>query len=258
LAVPNGLNLDPFHSNGAVRGAIFSAAFLLRRVLASELDIDPEEIEIGDIARRNISGQPNVAEMVFSDRLPNGAGFVEYFCDNFTRLLRETCSPTKGSGTYADSIISFNHRDNCKDACYDCLKVYRNMTYHGLLDWRLAIAYLRILANPSYQAGLSGLFIQPELEDWLETAKKLRDNNFIKFFDGYQDIQFGVLPGFKAGSHCFVVVHPLWDTDNPKGILADAVADACSSTGVKPLYIDTFNLLRRPGWCHQKLATQIL
>lgn len=40
----------------------------------------------------------------------------------------------------------------------------------------------------------------------------------------------------------------------PGGILAEAVAEAAEKTGLQPgdiEYIDTFNLLRRPGWCRQ-------
>lgn len=250
--VPLGLNLDPFHSNGAVKGALYSAAFLLRRVLADILDIDPEEIEIADVTRKNRAGLPTVAEMVFSDRLPNGAGFVKYFHDKFYNILNGTCYP--GIGTYAGSILDPTHRNGCKDACYDCLKVYRNMTYHGLLDWRLALCYLRILLDNNYMAGLDGSFNQPELENWLQTAEMLRDNNFIKNFEGYKPETCGIIPGFSNRNRCFIVVHPLWDTDDPKGILAEAVAAAINKTGTQPDFIDTFNLLRRPGWCHQELA----
>lgn len=243
--VPAGLCLDPLFSSGAVKGALFSAAFLLRRVLADELDIDPDEIEIANIARREVAGIPTVADIIMSDRLPNGAGFVKYLHDNFNRILRETCHPAEGSRSYAEIVVTHS----CDSACYDCLKVYRNMTYHGLLDWRLALSYLRILMEPDYKCGLNGSFIQPELRNWPEVASVLRDS-FISLFEGYQATTWGQLPGFKAGSKCFLIVHPLWDTYNPDGILAEAVADAGGETG----YIDTFNLLRRPGWCHQKLA----
>jgi len=248
-AIPLGLNLDPLSSHGAVKGAIFSAAFLLRRVLAGELDIDPDEIEIASIARRQIADHQFAADMIFSDRLPNGAGFVKYLYDNVTELLQRTCHPVPGSGTYPDVVASLVHRNSCSDACYDCLKVYRNMTYHGLLDWRLALSYLRILLNINYVSGLDGIFSHPELENWLQTALLLRDN-FISYFEGYHAVDWGILPGFRAGSRNVIIVHPLWDTRNPQGILATA----CAASGGQGDYIDTFNLLRRPGWCHQELA----
>jgi rubrerythrin len=246
-AVSEGLNLDPYHpqSRGGVRAAIISAAFLFQRILADKLDIEPDEIDVANIARRNLSDGSVVADIILSDRLPNGAGFVRWAYGNFKEVLQDICS---GAGSYAAGIIYGDHLDNCDSACYDCLKVYRNMTYHGLLDWRLALSYLKILYNASYTAGLDGRFTEPELLDWLPTAEKLRDN-FISYF-GYQAVKWKKVPGFIAGSRRVVIVHPLWDTINPEGILAEAVADA----GGNVAYIDTFNLLRRPGWCRTQLA----
>lgn len=249
--IPIGLELDHHHSKEAVRGAIFSAAFLIQRVVASILDIDPDEIEIGNIAQRVVSGR-NIADIVFSDRLANGSGFVKYLKDHLTSVLTEACLPESGSGSYSDVILSHDHIKDCSSSCVDCLRVFRNMSYHGLLDWRLAISYVRILLDNGYRAGLDRDFSYPELANWGKTATVLRDS-FIKNF-GYEQHLWDTLPGFKAGSRVFIVVNPLWDTHNPYGILADSVADVMSKTGIEPEFIDTFNLLRRPGWCRQELA----
>ncbi len=247
INVPEGLNLNPTFSQG-VRGAIYSAAFYLRRVLADKLDIDPDEVEIANITRKeDFAAQTTVADIILSDRLPNGAGFVKYFSDNYTKILRDSCSKS-GDNSYTDAILSDGHRQNCSDACYDCLKVYRNMVFHGLLDWRLAISYTRILLDNKFVAGLDGDFSFPDLEDWLNTAHNLRDK-FISMFN-YQSVEFGRLPGFIAGTKPFIVTHPFWDTFNPRGILAESIAEI----DMDPGFIDTFNLLRRPGWCHKKLG----
>lgn len=246
--VPLGLNIDPFHtqSRGSVRAAIISAAFLLQRIIADKLDIEPDEIEVVNISKRILKNQAVAADMVLSDRLPNGAGFVSWTHDNFITILQEACT---GTGSYAAGIIQSSHLLNCDYSCYDCLKVYRNMIYHGLLDWRLALSYLKILYDPNYQAGLDGVFSSPELENWLQTAEKLR-GNFISYFNTYQAVRWSLLPGFIAGPKRVLVVHPLWNTVNPEGILAEAIAAA----GGDVVYIDTFNLLRRPGWCRERLA----
>jgi hypothetical protein len=246
FAVPAGLDLSPFHSHGAVKGALFSSAFLLQRVLAEELDIDPEEIEIANIALRSLNGPKQVADIVLSDRLPNGAGFVKWGYENLSELLRKVSSTEREPGSYVSRIKSPDHR-NCDSSCYDCLKVYRNMTYHGLLDWRLALAYLRILCDATFQCGLDGEFRGPELEDWLNIALKHRDN-FVRFF-GIESALWGMVPGFVAGPRRVLVVHPLWDTHNPHGILAQAVA----AGGGEVQFVDTFNLARRPGWCWKNL-----
>lgn len=246
-AVPSGINVDPFHkqSRGSVRAAIISAAFLLQRIIADRLDIEPEEIEVANISRRVLADQSVGAEMILSDRLPNGAGFVNWTHANFETILRDAC---EGRGAFTSGIMQSAHLDACDSSCYDCLKVYRNMTYHGLLDWRLALSYLKILNDRDYRSGLDGIFTAPELYGWLRTAEQLRDN-FTNYFN-YENISWGNLLGFKAGQQKVIITHPFWDTINPQGILAEAAAAA----GGEVAYIDTFNLLRRPGWCRAQLA----
>ncbi len=246
-AVPTGLNLDPAHSNRAVRAAVISAAFMLQRVLGDNFDIDPEEIEVANLTVRALANGRNVGEIVLSDRLPNGAGFVNQTHQNIVGILGEICNPTR-AGSYAGIIQTPQHAGACDHACYDCLMVYRNMTYHGLLDWRLGLSYLKILLDSGYQAGLDNNFSQIELQGWLDDAVKLRDD-FIIYF-GYTPQTWGVLPGFIAGTQRYLIVHPLWDTANPIGILREAVT-AAGGSNVR--FMDTFNLLRRPGWYRQHM-----
>lgn len=247
-AVPTGLTLDSLSSRGAVRAAIISAAFLLQRILADRLDIAPEEIEVASITRRPLKAQHWIADIILSDRLPNSAGFVRWAFQNFNEILDTACFP-RDNRSYAGLIQSEEHRTSCGSACYDCLMVYRNMTYHGLLDWRLAISYLKALLSPRYRAGLDNDFSSPELQGWIELATKMRDN-FVRYF-GYRPVTYGRLPGFIAGRRSFMVVHPLWDTRSPSGLFAEAVAEAGNSVYG---YINTFNLLRRPGWCRREIA----
>lgn len=247
-AMPAGLNLDPAHSNRAVRAAAISAAFMLQRVLGDSFDIDPEEIEVANLAVRTLSDGRNVGEIVLSDRLPNGSGFVNQTHQNIVSILSEICYPTR-KNSYAAIIQTLQHADSCDHACYDCLMVFRNMAYHGLLDWRLGLSYLKILLDSEYRAGLDNNFSQIELHGWLVNALNLRDN-FISYF-GYLPQALGDLPGFTAGSQRYLVVHPLWDTENPTGILQAAVTAAGGKKNLR--FIDTFNLLRRPGWYRQHM-----
>jgi DEAD/DEAH box helicase domain-containing protein len=257
--VPVGLNLNPFTQlspvqkliSAGVKGSIYSAAFLLQRLVASELDIDPEEIEIASIQPVNLGDnlQERVAEIVLSDRLANGAGFVKWAYERFPNLLESVFESEPRS--YMSKILHANHQA-CDHACYDCLKVYRNMTYHGLLDWRLGISYLRILFKSNYRAGLDGNFDFPELQNWFQAAVIHRDN-FINVFDNLQPREFSGLPGFEVGNLRVIITHSLWDIKNPQGILAQAVASALSG-GFQVNYLDTFNLSRRPGECYKRLA----
>ena len=244
--IPHGLTIDPASGRGAVRAAIISAAFLIQRILSDMLDIDPEEIEVASIARWPLDPRHWVADIILSDRLPNGAGFTWWASENFDEILEEACFPSR---SYSKQIQSIEH-SSCDSSCYDyCLKVYRNMTYHGLLDWRLAISYLKVLHDTSYLSGLDGNFNSPELTGWLSLAEKTRDH-FINDF-GYAPIKYGMLPGFIANGRRFIVVHPLWNINVPTGVLARAISEAGGSADG---YINTFNLLRRPGWCRKELA----
>ena len=247
LSVPPGLNLDPVTSNGGVKAAIYSAAFLLRESASEKLDIDPDEIEICNFQRLEVDGM-YVGAITLSDFLANGAGFVRWISDNWDLVLQGILSPNDPS-SFSANIISESHRSSCDSACYACLKRYRNMNYHGLLDWRLALAYLRLLKDSRYLCGLDGQFTTPELDGWIDFATKLSKNFASQF--GYQHRAWGSLPGFETRIMKVIIVHPLWDTQNPQGILDEAVA-AAGDASVR--YIDTFNLLRRPGWCHMELA----
>jgi DEAD/DEAH box helicase domain-containing protein len=81
-------------SNG-VRSGYYSAAFLLQRILADKLDVDPTEIEIADISMKTLEDGTDrrIAEIILTDELPNGSGFVRYLYNNFQNILTETMNP---------------------------------------------------------------------------------------------------------------------------------------------------------------------
>jgi hypothetical protein len=249
-AVPDGLCLSPARHQGAVKGALYSAAFLLREIAAMRFDIDPEEIDLANV-RQVPAGNHKVGELVFSDHLANGAGFVRQMHQEWPEMLSAVTSPGPDpAGQLAAYLFSDQHRHACESASYDCLFGYRNMAYHGLLDWRLGVALARVLADPQYRCGLDGDFSQPELADWLEGAERLRDRFCDSF--GAAPMDAGPLPGMTLGATEIIVAHPLWERSGPtgpQGILKRAIA-ACATP--QPEVTDTFNLLRRQsvvyGW----------
>ena len=249
-------------SNG-VRSAYYSAAFLLQRILADKLDVDPTEIEIADIAMKNLDDGTDrrIAEIILTDELPNGSGFVRYLFENFQSILSETLVPSDPNN-YLGKIHSLTHQNLCKDACYDCLKVYRNMNYHSLLDWRLGLSMMRVMNDASYVCGSDGNFQQfIEIEEWREFAKMLR-NSFAQSFGFTNLSEINGLPLIKYGrnqKNVIMIVHPFWDLRNIRQanwlaeIKSDIDAYTASSGGTISI-IDTFNLHRRPGWCYEKLV----
>jgi len=246
VAVPDGLCLDPIAPGSAVKAAFYSAAFMVRAVAAQELDIDPEELDISGLRQVELEDK-KVGEIVISDRLANGSGFTYWLAEHWEDIL--TSKILNSQNSFAEAIMSPDHRDKCDSSCYDCLQQYRNMNYHGLLDWRLGLSLLRGLASSDFQCGLDGDFSTPDLENWVQTATKLRDTFCASFSCSGE--QFGTLPGFVVGDKMVIIVHPLWNIDSPQGLLNEAIATVEPSAQVR--YLDTFNLLRRPSWCYQSL-----
>lgn len=256
-------------SNG-VRSGYYSAAFLLQRILADKLDVDPTEIEIADISLKELNDGTDrkIAEIILTDELPNGSGFVRRLFNQFEEIISDIFSATP-SQEYVNSILSDKHRlgdsegkGKCKDACYDCLKVYRNMNYHSLLDWKLGVALLRVLHDPEFVCGADGRFDQyVELSDWLTFATELRDS-FCTSFKFPERGEINGLPIIKFGrnrKNVIMIVHPFWDLRNIREAnwLAETKAEIDEYVGSlngTVSIIDTFNLHRRPGWCYVKLV----
>jgi hypothetical protein len=250
VAAPDGLRLDPGGHHVGVKGAYYSAAFILRSTVGERLDVDPEEIEISNVRQAEIAPALMAGEIVLNDFLPNGAGFMQWLYDNWLDVLAHTTDMNAPERTFIRDLISERHRRACDSAGYDCLRQYRNMTYHGLLDWRLGLSLLRCLVSTEYGCGLDDDFSAPELEGWPAMARERRDA-FCRSFS-CEPRDFAPVAGMRIGGRDVLVIHPLWDTRAPRGILAEALAQA----GDSPAFLDTFNLLRRESWAYQSLDRQ--
>jgi DEAD/DEAH box helicase domain-containing protein len=250
-SVPTGLCLDPIASGSAIKAAFYSAAFIIRAVAAQELDIDPDELDVSGLRQVELekTGE-KVGEIVISDRLPNGSGFTLWLAQHWQDILIEKI--IKGQNNFVDAMLSQQHRHKCDSSCYECLRHYRNINYHGLLDWQLGLSLLRALADHNFRCGLHGDFSAPDLENWLQRAIELRDA-FCASFSSCSPQNMGGLPGFIVGDITVIIVHPLWNFNNRIGLLTDAVVTVASDRQIR--YIDTFNLLRRPSWCYQALGS---
>jgi ATP-dependent helicase YprA (DUF1998 family) len=274
VTVPDTLNLDMFRKNAdGVKAAFFSAAFLLQRALADKLDIDPKEVDIADVVRKKLPYQLNgnevyTAQIILADELENGSGFVRQLYNNFESIIEDIITPKK-EDSYTGKIVSKKHRKGadeneggCNSACYECLKVYSNMNYHSLLDWRLGMALLRLMRDQSYVVGADGRFNTPELLDWLDIAKTAR-NNFSLMLSNCQPEDIYDLPAIRwtrsrQKTDWIAIVHPFWRVNDYKGtdwlakIIAELEFRAAEANG-SVHFVNTFDLLRRVSWCYQNL-----
>jgi ATP-dependent helicase YprA (DUF1998 family) len=246
-ATPIGLTLNPLEAGASVKAAYYSAAFIIRAAAADHLDIDPEELDISNVRRVELQDGSFAGEIIINDHLANGAGFTRWIGTHWQELLDSILRPAPDS--LGAAFVSQRHRSECDSSCPDCLRHYRNMSYHGLLDWRLGLSLLRTFDSSDFRSGIDHNFNAPELLDWMDTARSLRDA-FVASFSACTACEFNELPGLSVGGRNVIIIHPLWHRQHPDGILASARAAA----GPSAAFIDTFNLLRRMSWVYQSLG----
>ncbi len=240
--IPEDLDLDYYKKDSAMKGAYYSAAFIIRTLVAETLDINPEELEIGNIIGTTVD-QKKGGEIRIDDSLPNGAGFSTWIRENISDILKKIGSESSDSA-FIKKLYSEEHQKDCKSSCHFCLKAYRNINYHGLLDWRLGISLLKSFIDRNYKAGLDGNFQEPELKGWEKNAKSLRDK-FCENFPACSPTSFGKLSGFSINGKDVIILHPFWSKD------ASLVKNPVNGNECR--FIDTFNLLRRPSFVYKEM-----
>ena len=257
------LTTDMFNGKlkDGIKAGFYSAAFIIQRAMAAKIDIDPEELEIATIQQITLPNNTISAEIIMNDELINGSGFVKLLSEKcLEEMLNELDNPQKYE--FISSLLSYNHLKKCTTACYECLRVYRNMNFHPILDWRLGLNILHILKDGYYTCGTDGVFSGKEFTypqgTWLDYAHDLmeRFNNFYVHGQVCNSQGNNGLWYIQDGNKRIIAVHPLWniDTNNP-GLNNWAInhirgiVNGMRAEDVK--FIDTFNLERRMSWCYQ-------
>ncbi len=261
-----GLILEPYHCCGdrldfrtqGVRAAYYTLSFIVQRAIASKMDIDPTEIEIIEVQ----SKAGGLGAIALADEKLNGSGFVLDFYEHFDEYKERILD---GKDLFFKQMLSESHAKECHSSCYKCLKTYRNMPYHGLLDWKLGISLFRIMTDPNYKAGADGNFDYPELEHWSKLAENLLASLNSGFYYSRltlkktsQGIPF-LYNAKDLTQKPIFAVHPLWRSVADTKVLADAVLEAgielnCTWSSDDVILIDTFNLLRRISNCYEFIS----
>lgn len=238
---PDGVYADPKTIEG--RAAWYSFAFWMRTVACTMLDVDINELQAG-FRTHNEQERPS-GEAFLCDQLENGAGYCRYLGqpDNFAQLL------THADPDVPDSIAQkwIAHQDVCDVSCHLCLRDYSNMSYHSLLDWRLALDMARIAAGNLTVDMTSNWRRQPN--PWRRLVETTIPAILRKLgYSGRQ--QFGNLWGYTKNTQhharTLIEIHPLWMETHPD--IVNAVEEA---QALKPnneiKYLNPFRALRRPG-----------
>lgn len=233
---------DPARTS--VRAAAISATEILVQRAALDLDIAPEEF---DALAPNIMVSPSGERLPYlqiSDALPNGSGFCRHLLGDSTIPVSDLIASIldeEGAWPRTD-VADPDHIKRCGASCYRCLQRYNNRNFHGLLDWRLGLSYLRAMVDPCYECGIDGNYGHFELSDWPASARDLAlqtktfiPGNTVSSVRGRPDIPIFSLD--ERNSRWGVVVHPLWNRER----LFDMLGLDRSFVSV-----DSFELSRRP------------
>lgn len=237
---PQGISADPQTVEG--RAAWYSFAFWLRTVACAKLDVDTNELQAG--YRTYKFGNLPSGEAFLSDQLENGAGYCRFLGQpNEFRQLLEQADPAKSNSNAAEWLVT-SHSDACDTSCNKCLRDYGNMTYHPLLDWRLALDMAR-LAGGNTVIDLStswAAFPNP----WIRLCETIIPSLLSKL--GYESrVQFSNLWGYTHlhQKRILIEVHPLWTEEHPAVIQAFQAA-LTTYPSYQVGLLNPFRAIRRP------------
>ena len=237
----------------SVRAAAVSATQLIIQRAALELDVAPEEFEA--LEPRLRQGMP---VLQIADYLVNGAGFCRRLAEPevngqplVMKLVRSMVADT--SDRLTSRFFQDDHRKRCGQACYLCMQRYGNRGYHGLLDWRLGLGFLRSLVEPEYRAGLDGNWnAHPELSGWpaaaalaAEEMARLRPGQMEVVHHGAQGLP-AVVWRRPASVQRYVFVHPFWSLASGSPGRAMALTAVAAAAPGQTFFVDTFEAVRRP------------
>lgn len=272
-----GLEMEKYPGlNTARKAAVYSAAVIIQKSLADQLDVSPDEIEISRInpVKAGEGAIKKYPEMVFGDALANGSGFVATLKDDFQSVLENSTS-MEASHSFLATAMRTPHQKDCASACPQCLMTYSNRQIHSWLDWRLGTSYLKILLlGEKYTAYLDpekwGTNLHPELESYFEACRSwqkdlmqwgaLQGAHKPKWeLDG--NLNYEVLPSLVYNGKVMIFIHPFWDmdqltTDQGRGktMLQKTYQLAEEQVGAENIrFLDLFNLVRRPAWVKQNV-----
>lgn len=236
----------------SVRAAAVSATQLLIQRASLEMDIGPEEFETLEPRLRN--GKPLLQ---IADTLVNGAGFSRRLASIessglFAMRLIESMVNGKVD-PIANSFFLDNHPRECARSCYRCMQRYNNRGYHGLLDWRLGLGFLRSMLDKSWKAGLDGKWDEyPDLADWpalaaefAEELRRLAPNE--RRVEKFGPLNLPVLLRPTNGvEEAYIMVHPFWRLDEAS-LSTGALKITIEQLSPRPVFfLDTFEAARRP------------
>ncbi len=218
--------------------ALWSLAELLRIAAGAELDVNPNELQVGLQPWKTEAG--TVTRRIFiADSLENGAGYARHLGspDVLSRVVGTVVEEI------ASTIGSARHGEACDSSCPDCLRSYDNRFIHPHLDWRLALDLAQLAKGEAIPA-----------ERWLSRGEAIV-GSFVAAFGAYTEFEAVVAEGLHGvaspqAERVAVFGHPLWRADPEFFVQTQRAADSRlrSELSVQDLrFFDLRTLQRHPA-----------
>lgn len=183
------------------RAAYTSLAEVLRQGAKQFLDLDPGELAVGLspvrvplLAADEPDAKAQVAAAIYlADTAENGAGYATELGSptGFQALVNKTLDDL------AQQWQTRQHERVCDLSCSDCLRSYDNARKHPLLDWRLALDTLELLAG------------RPLLLERSLTTDLALLEPAVKVLGAQTQLTDGV-PSVTRKDRTVLLAHPLW------------------------------------------------
>lgn len=205
--IPDNLNLSPLHSQNPhsrlVRSAYMSWGYLVRKAIASYLDIDSSELSVGFY----ISPITQKAEVFFVEKLENGAGYCNFLSGRKYRDIPQQAiiNPLNLGGAIYEQLVSEDHANECTTSCYDCIRDYSNQSVHGLLDWRLGLDLARLSMDENATIDFTVNYWMPHIKNTV--IPLLTNLGYTVEHDNNKVL------GVHSSGNSILVVHPLWSEE---------------------------------------------
>ena len=247
----------------ARRAAWYSAATILQRAIALELDVDSTSIEIASVHFHS-TDKSSGAELYLADEHPNGAGLVDWANRNWSTLLLGCTSAEGDLAQMGKFLMDANERAALGESWRSpdaLLKGFRNKNIHGLIDWQLGIDLLSVLRDADYTPGFSkdySVALSSVNGGWTARATEAAsilaaslgeaENSVRRLADDSPII--GVISTEGSETYMNIVAHPLWSYRPGEGtLISKSIDELVAVAGCNRVrLIDTFNIERRVSW----------
>lgn len=263
VRVHDGQGLEFFDRDADIaarRAAWYSAATILQRAIALELDVDSLDIEIASVHRTSDDQHGTGAELYLADAHPNGAGLVAWARDRWPRLLMGCITGTGPTGRLG-RLMQREQERRLHEPWRGpelLLKGFRNRSLHGLIDHGLGIELLAVMSDPSFRPGVDTQVIGEDgsiipLPDWAARASELATRYTAAFRRIAEPLPgTDLISGWResdSGNTVAAVVHPLWaGYPDGRNAVEEAVRWARGHGAEQLRLVDSFNLERRMSW----------